>query len=204
MAVTRERFEQGLTYEAYKAQMTRNRERLEANERDLALAAEDLAVFTRLPAALDVLVLAEDWCGDVIANLPILGRIAAESGRLNLRVFLRDHNADLMDQYLNQGQFRSIPVFVFFDEDFKEVGRFVERPASVTEERARRRREIFARHPEFGAPDAPIDQLPGEERTRLQAAVAAMREETMAFANAEVIRELRAIVEQVPAARGRG
>lgn len=204
MAVTRERFEQGLTYAAYKAQMTRNRERLEANERDLALTPDDLAAFTQLPAALDVLVLAEDWCGDVIANLPILGRIAAESDRLNLRVFLRDQNADLMDQYLNQGEFRSIPVFVFFDENFNEVGRFVERPASVTEERARRRREIFARHPEFGAPEAPIDQLPQEERTRLQAAIAAMREETMAFANAEVIRELRAIVEQVPAARGRG
>lgn len=204
MAVTRERFEQGLTYEAYKARMTRNRERLEANERDLVLTADDLAVFTQLPAALDVLVLAEDWCGDVIANLPILGRLAAASGRLNLRVFPRDQNADLMDQYLNQGEFRSIPVFVFFDEDFNEIGRFVERPDSVTELRAQRRREVFARHPEFGAPDAPIDRLPEEERTRLQAAIAAMREETMAFANAEVIRELRAIVEQVPAARGRG
>ena len=29
MAVTAERFAQGMTYDAYKAQMTRNRERLE-------------------------------------------------------------------------------------------------------------------------------------------------------------------------------
>jgi hypothetical protein len=199
MAVTRERFEQGMTYDEYKAQMTRNRERFEANERGLEIGADDLDSFRRLPRPLNVLVLAEDWCGDVIANTPIIGRIAAESGKLNLRVFLRDQNPDLMDQYLKDGQYKSIPVFAFFDDEFNEVGRFVERPDSVTELRAEKRREIYARHPEFGSPDAPIDQLPEEVRTRLAEAVAEMREGTAAFANREVIRELRAIVESAPA-----
>jgi hypothetical protein len=196
MMVTRERFEQGMTYDEYKLQMTRNRERLEANERRLVIDPSDLAAFQRLPRPLHVLVLAEDWCGDVIANLPILGRLAADSGKLDLRIFLRDQNPDLMDQYLNRGVYRSIPVFAFFDQDFNEVGRFIERPDSVTELRAARRREIYASNPEFGSPDAPIDQLPEEVRARLQAAIAAMREETAPFANAEVIRELRAIVER--------
>ena len=199
MPVTREQFESGLTYEAYKAQMTRNRERLEANERGVVLEPDDLASFQRLPRPLNVLALAEDWCGDVITNLPVLGRIAADSGKLNLRVFLRDQNADLMDQYLNRGQFRSIPVFVFFDDDFNEIGRFVERPDSVTELREQKRREIYAQHPEFGDPDAPIDQLPEEPRAELARLVAEMREGLTPFANAEVIRELRAIVERVPA-----
>jgi hypothetical protein len=196
MTVTRERFDSGMTYDAYKAQMTRNRERLEAAEANLVIDPADLAVFKALPRPLNVLTLAEDWCGDVIANLPILGRLAAESGKLNPRVFLRDQNLDIMDQYLNRGQFRSIPVFVFMDDDLREVGRFIERPDSVTELRARRRLEIFAQHPEFGSPDTPMDQLPEEVRTNLAAATAAMREETNAFANAEVIRALRAIVER--------
>ena len=76
MAVTRERFEQGMTYEEYKAQMTRNQERFEANERDLRLEPADLAPFEALARPLNVLVIAEDWCGDVIDNLPILGGIA--------------------------------------------------------------------------------------------------------------------------------
>jgi hypothetical protein len=201
MAVTRERFEQGMTYAAFKAQMTRNRERFEENERRFIPDPADLAVFQQLPRPLNVLVLAEDWCGDVIANLPVLGRLAEASGKLNLRIFLRDQNLDLMDQYLNQGKFRSIPVFVFFDDDFNEIGRFIERPASVTELRARKRLEIYARHPEFGSPDAPVDQLPEDVRQRLQAELAAMREETTPFANAEVVRELRAIVERVAAPR---
>jgi len=121
MAVTRERFEQGLSYDAFKAQMTRNQERFAANERRVELASDDLAPFQRLPRPLPVLVLAEDWCGDVIDNLPVLGRLAAASEHLDLLIFLRDQNLDLMDQYLKEGQFRSIPVFVFFDQDFNEL-----------------------------------------------------------------------------------
>ena len=200
MTITRERFESGLTYDAYKAQMTRNQERFEANERQVALGTDELDAFRRLPRPLNVLVLAEDWCGDVIANLPVLGRIAAQSGTLNLRIFLRDQNPDLMDQYLNQGKFRSIPVFVFFDDDFRQVGLWIERPDSVTALRARKRAELFAAHPEFGSPDAPVDQLPEAERLRLAQALTDMRDATAAFANAEVIRELRAIVEGVPSA----
>jgi hypothetical protein len=199
MAITRDRFETGLTYDQFKAQMTRNQERFEANERTVPLEPDDLEAFRRLPRPLDVFVLAEDWCGDVIANLPILGRIAADSGTLNLRVFPRDQHPDLMDQYLLRGEFKAIPVFVFLDDDFNELGRFVERPARVTELRAERQRELFAQHPEFGTPGAPIDQLPDDVRVRLAQATAEMREQMADFAAREVIRELRAIVESVPA-----
>ena len=197
--VTRERFEQGMTYEQYKAQMTRNRERLEANERNLQLSEEDLAPFKGLSQPLNVLALGEDWCGDVIANLPILGRLAQDSSKLNVRIFLRDQNLDLMDQYLNQGVHRSIPVFVFFDEDFNEVGRFTERPDSVTELRAQKRQEIYQQHPEFGSPTTPATELPEDVRANLTQALDAMRSETAEFANREVIRELRAIVERATA-----
>jgi len=196
MTVTHDRFHQGLTYDQYKARMTRNRERLEANEKNLQIAPEDLAAFHDLPQPLNVLVLAEDWCGDVINNLPILGRLAQESGKLNVRIFPRDQNLDLMDQYLKEGKYRSIPAFVFFDQDFHEIGRFLERPDSVTRLWAERRQQVYAQHPEFGSPESPISELPEDVRARLQQTMAAMYEETRPFANQEVIRELRQIVEK--------
>jgi hypothetical protein len=174
--------------------MTRNRERFEENERNAPVADADVETFRRLPGPLHVLVLAEDWCGDVIANLPILGRIAKESGRLDLRVFLRDQNPDLMDQYLNEGRFRSIPVFAFFDDEFRQLGVFVERPRSVTELRDRKRREIYASDPAFGAPTDPADRLPEDVRARLHERLVGMRDETKPFADREVVRELREIV----------
>ena len=199
MTVTRERFEQGMTYDDYKAQMTRNQDRFQANEQALELDPADLAAFTNLPKPLNVLVLAEDWCGDVINNLPILGRLAAESGKLNLRIFLRDQNLDIMDQYLNQGQFRSIPVFVFFDDQFNELGRFIERPASVTERNARSQRELYAQHPEFGSSDTPVSQLPEDIRVQVMQATAAQREASRSANNQDVVRALREIVESVQA-----
>ncbi len=199
MTIDRARFDQGLTYDAFKAQMTRNRERLEENEKRVDLAKESVAAFRALPRPVKVVVLAEDWCGDVIANLPVLGRLAQESETLDVRIFLRDQNDDIMQRYMNKGQFKSIPVFVFFDEDFRELGHWIERPASVTEIRARRRKEIFAAHPEFGSPDAPVDALPEEVRVRLQGELAKMREDTTKFANAEVVRELREIATRVAA-----
>ena len=160
MAVTRERLNQGMTYEQYKNQMTRNQERFEQNEQSVKLTPQQLAPLKNLPRPLDVLVLGEDWCGDVIDNLPILGRLANETGKLNLHVFLRDQNLDLIDQYLKEGKFRSIPVFVFFDDNMNELGRFIERPQSVTERRAKLRQQLSAEHPEFGAPTPPSRSCP--------------------------------------------
>lgn len=194
-SMTADRFAKGQTYDEFKASMTRNRERFDANEARVKIGADDLRGF-QAAQPLHVVALAADWCGDVIANLPVLGRVARECSTLDLRVFERDANADLMDQYLNQGQYRSIPVFAFFDSDWNEVGVFIERPDAVTELRARKRREIFDAHPEFGSPDAPVDQLPENVRARLMEELQKMREDTTDLANAEVIRELRAIVER--------
>lgn len=185
-----------MTYDEYKAQMTQNKERLEANERQVEIDPADLAAFQSLPKPLNVLAIAEDWCGDVIANMPVLGKLAAESGKLNVRVFLRDRNLDLMDQYLKEGKYRSIPTFVFFDDAFNELGVFSERPDSITRLSQEKRAEIYRQNPEFGTPATPVAQLPEDIRVRLQQTMAAMREEMRAVSNREMIRELREIVER--------
>ncbi len=200
MTVTAERFNQGMTYDEYKAQMTRNRDRLESIESRVELDPADLEAVRNLPQPLNVLVLAEDWCGDVIANLPALGRLAAESGKLNVRIFLRDQNLDIMDQYLKEGQFRSIPVFVVFDEGFNEIGNMLERPESVTSELNRRRQELFAANPDFGAPGTPPDQLPEDVRARVAGAMMELREGMRPFTDREVVRAVRTIAERAPAA----
>lgn len=196
----RARFGAGLSYDDYKAQMTRNRDKVEANEAAVRISDDDLAAFRALNGPIHVVALAEDWCGDVIANLPVIGVLARESGTLDLRVFLRDQNKDLMARWLNQGLYESIPVFAFFDDRFTEIGVFIERPASVTAERKSQREAIHAADPAFGPADAPIDQLPDDVRARLSAAIAKMREEMVPWANAEVVKELRAIAERSPAA----
>lgn len=192
-------FAKGVSYDAFKASMTRNREQLEANERAVVLDPADLAAFRRLPQPLHVVAIAEDWCGDVIANLPVLARLAEASGKLDLRVFDKSKHPELMAHYRNAGRFESIPVFVLFDEAFRELGVWIERPASVTARRAERRLAIYASDPAFGSPDAPVADLPDEVRGRLAVELQSMRAELKPWADREVVRELRGLVERAVA-----
>ncbi|HWC05244.1 MAG TPA: thioredoxin family protein [Methylomirabilota bacterium] len=150
--VTKQRFAQGMTFQQYLDQMTTNKDKFLETMAAVRVAPEDRAVFASRPEKLNVLVLTEDWCGDALTNLPVLARMAEGAPNVELRIFLRDQNPDLMDQYLNRGLFRSIPVFVFFDGDMKEVARFVERPPKVTEYMEQKqlelRRQMRAEHGE--------------------------------------------------------
>lgn len=200
MAVTAERFNQGMTYEEYRAQMTRNRERFDETEAAVELDPTDVQAFSSLPQPLKVLVIAEDWCGDVISNLPVLGKLAAASdGKLDVRVFLRDQNLDLIDQYLKEGKYRSIPVFVFFDQEFNELGHMIERPASVTQMLAEKRAAIYASNPQYGDPSTPADQLPEDVRAAFMQEVNQMREDARPQINSAIVSDLRSLVKGVAA-----
>jgi len=197
MSVTAERFQQGLTYEDYRAQMTRNQDRFIATEEGVNFQEEELAYFANLKEPVNLLAIGEDWCGDVIANLPVVGKLAEKVDKVNLRVFLRDENLDIMDQYLKEGEFRSIPVFVFFDQAFNELGHWIERPVKMTEMATAMRKELFATDPILSQidPATAIGELPEDARARYMEANNAFRQQNRDFSNSEVIRELRAILE---------
>lgn len=131
--VTKERFKQGLTFQQYLDQMTTNKEKFLEALATVEVTPEDRALFAGRREKLNVLVLTEDWCGDALTNFPVLARMVEGAPNVEMRVFLRDQSPDLMGQYLNRGLYKSIPVFVFFDEHMKELARFVERPPMVTE-----------------------------------------------------------------------
>ena len=148
--VTKQRFAQGMTFQQYLDQMTTNKDKFLETMAATHVTPQDRAVFADRREKLNVLVLTEDWCGDALTNFPVLARMVEGAPNVEMRVFLRDQNPDLMDQYLNRGLFRSIPVFVFFDADMKEVARFVERPPKITEYMEQKqlelRRQLRAQH----------------------------------------------------------
>ena len=124
--VTRERFEQGLTLQQYVDKMSFNRERFVDAIEDATVGPEGARVLERLTGARRVLVISEDWCGTCLAHVPYVAKLIEGRPEIDMRLFPRDANLDLMDQYLKQGRYRSIPVFAFFDEDMNELARFLE------------------------------------------------------------------------------
>jgi hypothetical protein len=126
-----QRFATGLTWKDYMAQMGDTRARTEENYRKSALTEEERKFFGGLSQVKHVVMLAENWCGDVHRNSPLIAHIAEAMPGCDLRVFFRDQNVDLRDAYLNNG-YQSIPVVVFFDKDWNELGRWIERAHLAT------------------------------------------------------------------------
>jgi hypothetical protein len=126
-----QRFATGMTWKDYVAQMGDTRERTENNSAKSVLTDEERKFFGGVNHVRYVMMLAENWCGDVHRNSPLIAHICEAMPHAELRVFLRDQHADLRDTFLNNG-YQSIPVVVFFDKDWNEVGRWLERAHAAT------------------------------------------------------------------------
>jgi hypothetical protein len=133
--VTPSRFSEGLSYADFLAQATINHDKFAESYQTAPLTDEDISFFKKAAAQPDglakILAIGEAWCGDVYRELPTIARIAEASG-VELRVFLRDQNPDIMDEFLsNEGKSRAIPVFVFYTADLRYIAHFTERSASA-------------------------------------------------------------------------
>ena len=125
------RFATGLTWKDYVAQMGDTRARTEDNSAKAVLTDEERKFFSGVTGVKYCMMLAENWCGDVHRNSPLIAHICEAMPGCELRVFLRDANPDLRDTFLNNG-YQSIPVVVFFDKDWNEIGRWLERAHAAT------------------------------------------------------------------------
>jgi hypothetical protein len=81
---------------------------------------------------INAFVLTYDGCGDALYNIPVLARIAAQCPNVDLRVAQRDDNLDIMDEHLNQGIYRSVPCFIFLDENYREIANLKERSEEMS------------------------------------------------------------------------
>lgn len=154
--VTPERFASGLTYQEYIAQIQTNKDRFQQNYEGTELTEEDIARFKAIMARPNgpakVLVLGEDWCPDVYRGLPVMAKIAEATG-MELRVFPRDQNKDIMAEFLNQGEFESIPTIVFYTKDHQYIAHWIERAQKANEEMPQLRALYAGRTREEAADD---------------------------------------------------
>ncbi|WP_338471604.1 thioredoxin family protein [Niallia sp. XMNu-256] len=113
-------FEKGLTTKEYISGMKVNKEKMEHINDAFTLSVKEKEEAQKFQGlGLSAIVLTEDWCGDAMLNNPILLHIAEEA-KIDVRFILRDQNLELMDQYLTNGTARSIPIYIFFDENGEE------------------------------------------------------------------------------------
>jgi len=154
--VTPQRFAQGLTFEQYMSQIEKNVDKFRFNYDNTSVPenerAELKAIVAKPNGPKKLAVLGEDWCPDVYRGLPVLARLAEAAG-IELRVFPRDQNLDIMNEYLKDGEFQSIPTAVFFTGDMDYIYHFIERPSKANDEMGKMRDLYAGRSREEAQPD---------------------------------------------------
>ena len=135
--VSPERIAQGQTYEQWFAAIDRNQERFKENFQGTQVSDDDARAFKELVALPNgpakCLAIGEPWCPDVFRGMPVIAHIA-EAGGMELRVFFRDQNKDIMTEFLKHGEHESIPTFVFYTQDHRYIAHWIERPGLANEQ----------------------------------------------------------------------
>ena len=159
--VTPERYSEGFDYLAYMNEIKVNKARMEGFYDGSELSDDDARALRELVARDNgpkkMLVLGEDWCGDVVRGLPVLARICEAAG-MEMRIFPRDSHHDIMNEFLKEGKWMSIPVAVFYTGDHDYICHWIERPEVAEREMHQIEVDIRAENPDID------DQAFGRQR----------------------------------------
>ena len=143
--VTPERFATGMTtFAEWMASIEKNAETFQRHYDEFVVIPADIEKLKGYIESNGVkaLILGTDWCPDVWRGLPVACKIAEQSG-MQLRIFERDANSDIMAEFLKEGEFESVPTIVLYDGDNNYLGHWIERADQANEEMAPLR-EIMA------------------------------------------------------------
>lgn len=97
-----------------------NETRMNRLDKTIQITSENIEKLNALQKHYIWLVLSEGWCGDAAQILPVLNKMADNVDKIELRVFLRDENEELMNQYLTNGA-KAIPKLLIIDKATLEV-----------------------------------------------------------------------------------
>jgi len=134
--VTPERLAQGISYQEWAETIDRNQEKFEDNYKGTNPDAGEIAKMKAAAAKLGgvtCMAIGEAWCPDVVRGMPAAAKMCDAAG-IPLKIFFRDQNLDIMNEFLYKGEFQSIPTLVFYDNDLNVLGVFHERAQKARDE----------------------------------------------------------------------
>ncbi|MEF2969280.1 thioredoxin family protein [Paenibacillus sp. M1] len=178
------KFGKGISPRQFMESMERNKEEFARGyEAFVWVNDEDREFFESLQFRDDlrVLILAAEWCGDVVRSVPVVFR-ALEAAGLKTEVLILEEHQDLMDHFLTMGG-RSVPVVILADPGGHVLGHWGPRPRHVQQLMVDFKRE----NPVREAADY-------EEKIAVVRKRMAEKYEEGAGVNASVVAELRELI----------
>ena len=99
---------------------TLNETRMNRLDKTIKITDENSLTLKSLKGEYIWLVISEGWCGDAAQILPIVHKMAEESGKIELKIILRDENEDLMNLFLTK-KAKAIPIVIVIDKATGDV-----------------------------------------------------------------------------------
>lgn len=123
----------GLTPQQFIGSMSKNRERFQEWMGSFHWPEEERPYFESLRHRDDLrcLILAAEWCGDVVRNVPVVFQALEPTG-IPVEVLIMEEHPDVMDQFLTMGG-KAIPIVIFTDAGGFVLGHWGPRPKHVQE-----------------------------------------------------------------------
>ena len=131
MALSREKFEQGMTTQEYIEYIKVNKQPFIDIYDAVEIPADTREYFDGLEEPLNLAVFTSDWCGDAMSTTPAILKLADATDKLNLQVFSRDDELETTNSFLPEHRAGTVPVFVTFDAEMGEISRFIETARSL-------------------------------------------------------------------------
>ena len=112
---------------------TLNETRMNRLDKTIKITEGNISKLKSLEGKYIWLVISEGWCGDAAQLLPIINKMAVESGKIDLRIVLRDENEELMNLFLTNKS-KAIPILIVVDVATGNVlGNWGPRPKGATD-----------------------------------------------------------------------
>ncbi|MFV8331555.1 thioredoxin family protein [Flavobacterium sp. GSP14] len=110
-----------------------NNTRMNRLDKTMIITDENIQQLKNLRGEYIWLVTSEGWCGDAAQLLPIINKMAVDSGKIELKIVLRDENEELMKLFLTNKK-KSIPIVIVVDKATGGVlGKWGPRPKGATD-----------------------------------------------------------------------
>jgi hypothetical protein len=207
--ITPEQFERGLRLDQYIATLNQNKENFRANfiKAVEVFSADDLAFFRNLPRKAHIVAITDDGNLDALRDVPVLGRLSVEVGKLVLRLFrvtsnmemahivadaigLTTRNSATGDIVLSR-----LPIVAFCTPEMQVIGCHVHRLPELADEMEQRHQAWIAAHPEIQDAREPLEKMSPITRTRLLQALFTMTPEQRILWGRRAVRAWRHMLE---------
>lgn len=98
----------------------------------IQLSDDEIERIKSINKRVKILVCAEIWCPDCMINVPVIEKMRLINDNITISIVDKEQFEELHAIRYPSENLR-IPTFIFFDEEFNELGKFVEHPKLIRE-----------------------------------------------------------------------